>query len=179
MRGRPSPAPPAAGGLLGMLRSWVRCRAGEAPPPSADASPGAGWPAARAYAAARVLVVDDNPVNLVVISALMESRGLLPLLAADGAEAVALACEMQFDLILMDLQMPVLDGWDATAAIRRFEAASSRPAVPVVAYSSTRPEADMLAQRGLNGSLDKPCDGDALEACLQRWCPADGEGRVR
>jgi CheY-like chemotaxis protein len=119
----------------------------------------------------RVLVVDDNPVNLMVISALMESRGLVPLLAGDGAEAVALACEMHFDLILMDLQMPILDGLEATAAIRRFENTCSRPAVPVVAYSGTSPGAGVLASHGMNGSLVKPCDDRDLEDCLVRWCP--------
>ena len=60
--------------------------------------------------------MDDNPVNLMVISALLESRGLMPFLAADGAEAVALASGHHFDLILMDLQMPILDGLEATSA---------------------------------------------------------------
>lgn len=120
----------------------------------------------------RILVVDDNPVNLIVISALMEPRGLVPVLAADGAEAVALACEIHFDLILMDLQMPILDGWAATAAIRNFERTFARPAVPVVAYSSISPSAGVLASCGFNGSLDKPCDDHALEDCLIQWCPA-------
>jgi two-component system sensor histidine kinase BarA len=119
----------------------------------------------------RVLVVDDNPLNLMVMSALLESRGLVPLLAADGAEAVALACEMHFDLILMDLQMPILDGLEATAAIRRFENSRSRPAVPVVAYSSVLPGRGILADHGMNGSLTKPCEDQDLEDCLVRWCP--------
>jgi CheY-like chemotaxis protein len=118
-----------------------------------------------------VLVVDDNPVNLMLISALMEARGVLPLLAADGAEAAALACEMHFDLILMDLQMPILDGWEATAAIRRFESACSRPGVPVVAYSSTPPNARVVEARGMNGILAKPCSDQDLDDCLVRWCP--------
>jgi CheY-like chemotaxis protein len=118
-----------------------------------------------------VLVVDDNPANLLVISALLQSRGLVPLLAADGAEAATLACEVHFDLILMDLQMPILDGWDATAAIRRFEKTCSRPAVPVVAYSGMSPAARVLAAHGMNGSLAKPCDDHDLEDCLVRSCP--------
>ncbi len=87
----------------------------------------------------RVLVADEDPVNLMVISALLESREIVPLLAADGAEAVTLACERRFDLILMDLQMPILDGLGATAAIRRFETCRPRSAAPVVACSSLSP----------------------------------------
>jgi CheY-like chemotaxis protein len=71
---------------------------------------------------------------------------------------------------LMDLQMPILDGLEATTAIRRFESNRSRPSVPVVAYSSTTPGASVLAKHGLNGSLSKPCDDQQLEDCLVRWC---------
>jgi CheY-like chemotaxis protein len=117
------------------------------------------------------LVVDDNPVNLMLSSAQIESLGLVAWVAADGAEAVALARDMPFDLILMDLQMPGLDGLDATLAIRQMESACSRPSVPILAYSSLFPPASVLAAHGMNGSLVKPCDVHALEDCLVRWCP--------
>lgn len=127
---------------------------------------------ASAVPATGVLVVDDNPVNLMLMSALLEVRGIVPWLAADGAEALALACELHFDLILMDLQMPILDGLDASAAIRRFEAETSRQAVPVLAYTSMSPGARLLAAHGFSGSLPKPCSDQELEDCLLRWCPA-------
>lgn len=171
MSGSPEPGLPGPGGLLGTLRSWLLAMSGDIRPAADDpATPGAG-PNAHAYGSVRVLVADDNPVNLMLISALMESRGFVPLLAVDGAEALALACELQFDLIVMDLQMPVLDGLRATAAIRRFEMAFSRPAVPVVAYSSHPPSASVLAAHGINGSLSKPCEDRDLEDCLVQWCP--------
>ena len=88
-----------------------------------------------------------------------------------GVETFPLACEMPFDLILMDLQMPILDGLEATAAIRRFESAGSRPAVPVVAYSSVFPGGGILVDHGMNGTLAKPCEDQDLEDCLVRWCP--------
>jgi CheY-like chemotaxis protein len=117
------------------------------------------------------LVVDDNPVNLRLCSAQLESLGLVAWVAADGAEAVALARDMPFDLILMDLQMPGLDGLDATVAIRQIESACSRPAVPILAYSSLFPPASVLAAHGMNGRLAKPCEVPALDECLARWCP--------
>jgi CheY-like chemotaxis protein len=120
----------------------------------------------------RVLVADDDPVIRLVLAARLESRGVVPLLAADGAEAVAVASELPFDLILMDLQMPILDGLKATSAIRRFESTSLRPAVPVVAHSSKAPDERFLTMHGMNGCLAKPCDDQDLEDCLTRWCPA-------
>ena len=129
-------------------------------------------PAAQQAKPARVLVVDDDPVNLMLISARLKARGLVTLLAADGAEAVALACELRFDLVLMDLQMPILDGLGATLAIRRFERAMSLPAVAVIAYSSTLRPAGVLATCGIDGSLRKPPDDPELDACLLQWCAA-------
>lgn len=172
MSGFPAPGSAARSGLLGFLGSWLQAGPGEVGRPSEDLPGKTERLGTHADMPVCVLVVDDNPVNLMLISAQMKLRGLVPLQAADGAEAVALACELQFDLILMDLQMPVLDGWEATAAIRRFESARSRPAVPVVAYSSNTPGASALAAHGLNGSLAKPCGDQELEDCLLRWCLA-------
>ncbi|MDP3085994.1 MAG: response regulator [Rubrivivax sp.] len=171
MSGEFAPGAPAPSGLRGTLRSWLRTWSSEFGPLSEDLPADAGRPITHSYGSVRVLVADDNPVNLMMISALMESRGLVPVLAADGAEAVALACELQFDLILMDLQMPILDGLGATAAIRRFENTCSRSAVPVLAYSNALPGAGLIAAHGMNGSLAKPCEDHELEDCLVRWCP--------
>ncbi len=167
-----APGPRTPSGLVGMFRSWLQARSSdiwqssEVPP---IASNGPNSPDNKSV---RVLVADDNPVNLMLISDLLESRGLVPVLAADGAEAVALACELHFDLILMDLQMPILDGLRATSAIRRFETSHSQPAVPVIAYSSASPGACLLAAHGFDGSLAKPCGEQELEDCLVQWCPA-------
>lgn len=154
--------------LTSWLRAWSTQRPGSIDVPSTEIA----GPNPHSSASVRVLVVDDNPSNLEVMHALLASKGMVPMLAADGAEAVALACEMRFDLILMDLQMPILDGLEATAAIRHFENSCSQPAVPVVAYSSTVLRPGVLAKHGLNGSLAKPCDDHDLEDCLVQWCPA-------
>ena len=166
-----APGSPAPRGFLGVLRSWLLAR-----PSAENLSPAEFTTEVEAagnhpHGPTRVLVVDDNPVNLMVMSELLASRGVVPWLAADGAEALSLVCELPFDLVLMDLQMPVLDGLAATSAIRRFEIQHSRPAVPVVAYSSLAPRAGVLAAHGLNGILNKPCEDHELEDCLVQWCP--------
>ncbi len=171
MSGIPALLPPAPGSKLGALRAWLKAWSTEIWELSDDLPSEAGVRIAHFYGSVQVLVVDDNPVNLMLISTLLESRGLVPVLAADGAEAVALACELQFDLILMDLQMPILGGLEATSAIRRFERKHSRTAVPVVSYSGTPPDAGVLAKHGMNGSLSKPCGDQELEDCLVQWCP--------
>lgn len=168
----PTLASPAPRGLFGAFRSWLQVASSASSQTSAFLRTKPALPPEHSHGTVRVLVVDDNPENLMVISAMMESRGLIPLLAADGAEAVALACQHPLDFILMDLQMPVLDGLGATSAIRRFEVNSSRPAVPVIAYSSASPGAGVLAKYGLNGSLNKPCRDQELEDCLVQWCPS-------
>ena len=168
----PAPDSPAPIGLRAAFRSWLQAWSGETRLPSAGPARAASAPIAHCYGPVRVLVVDDNPQNLVEMSALLASRGLVPMLAADGAEAVALACELPFDLILMDLQMPILDGLGATAAIRRFETQHLRPAVPIVAYSGMSVGACLLATLGMSASLCKPCEDQDLEACLVQWCPA-------
>jgi CheY-like chemotaxis protein len=128
-----------------------------------------------------VLVVDDCAVNRTLTMAMLLRWGINPLLAADGAEAVALACEHAFDLILMDLQMPVLDGLAATAQIRRFDLDHARVRAAVVAYTSSPIASDSaaLSRLGLDAVLPKPCTLQSLEACLTRWCAYDLRGIAR
>jgi len=91
-----------------------------------------------------------------------------------GAEAVAVARERELDLILMDLQMPVLDGLAATKQIRAGERERCCARAPVLAYTSCVLDSDVLHQCGLDGVLEKPCSAMALQACLRRWCCPQG-----
>ena len=122
----------------------------------------------------RVLVADDNPVNLMVASEMLEYFGLQSLLAADGAQAVAIAANNRLDLILMDLQMPVLDGLGATRQIRRTEREQVRARVPVVAYTSVSGIRLQLSDFGMDGVLAKPCEMPTMRECLLRWCQPQG-----
>jgi CheY-like chemotaxis protein len=119
----------------------------------------------------RVLVADDNPSNLEDARDLLGTWGITPMVAADGAEAVSLASRRGFDVILMDLQMPLLDGLAATKQIRRFELERSCPRTPVLAYTSHAVDERLWRHCGLDGVLEKSCTAVALQAGLLRWCP--------
>lgn len=127
-----------------------------------------------------VLVVDDNPVNLLVVSEMLACCGISAMLAADGAQAAALACEHRPKLVLMDLQMPVLDGVGAAKEIRRFEHEHALPRMPIVAYTTSAMSRHALKDYGIDGVLDKPCDLPMLQRCLQAWgVSAPGRGSAR
>jgi CheY-like chemotaxis protein len=123
-----------------------------------------------------VLVADDSAANRMVAFELLSWMGIKPLLAADGAEAVALAGDVPLSLILMDLQVPVLDGYAATWQIRRFERAHARRRVPVVAYTAMDVTADqaMLRDIGIDAVLPKLGDVQALRDCVIHWCSQIG-----
>jgi CheY-like chemotaxis protein len=121
-----------------------------------------------------VLIVDNCPISRVQVGVLLQDRGVKACLASDGAEAVRLAKQTQFDLVLMDLALPVLDGVAATRQIRDFEAQEpSRRAVPIVAHTSMEVAEDSRLMRcgGLSGLLPKPASPFALDSCIERWCP--------
>jgi signal transduction histidine kinase/CheY-like chemotaxis protein len=144
--------------LKGALRA---ARAPRAPRASADAAPAAAArpaPSTAAMLGLEVLVVDDNAVNREVAVAMLEECGCRVTVAHDGHEAVQQAHAHRFDAILMDCQMPGLDGFAATAAIRHDEAERGQAAVSIVALTAnvlSRDRARCIAA-GMNGFLGKP-----------------------
>ena len=127
----------------------------------------------------RVVVAEDNPVNQLLLIHMLEKMGHLPTLARNGKEAVALASEQPCDLIFMDVQMPELDGFAATAAIRREEAASGRhtPIVAMTAYALSGDRERCLAA-GMDDYVSKPVDFAAVRRIIdevaERASPSPG-----
>ncbi|MFO1267628.1 MAG: response regulator [Rubrivivax sp.] len=126
----------------------------------------------------RVLLVEDNPINQGVAKAMLGKIGLRWELANHGAEAVDRVRETDFDLVLMDCQMPVMDGYQATAAIRALPDGRGT-ALPIVALTANAMQGDeqVCLQAGMNGFLAKPYTLATLHAMLARWLPA-GAGWV-
>jgi len=116
-----------------------------------------------------VLVVDDNAINREVAVAMLEERGCRVTLAEEGSRAVALASATAFDLILMDCQMPGLDGYAATESIRREEQAEGRPRTLIVALTANvlPRDRERCHAAGMDDILLKPFSGQELDAVLK------------
>lgn len=123
----------------------------------------------------RVLLVEDNPINQDVAQAMLSKLGLRWQLAEHGAEAVEKVRSGDFDLVLMDCQMPVMDGYEATAAIRALPGNRDK-ALPILAVTANAVQGDEQRCRdaGMNGFLSKPYSLIQLHASLSNWLPAVG-----
>ncbi len=118
----------------------------------------------------RVLLVDDSPVNLLVATTMLERCGLQVVPAEHGGQALEQLRERRFDLVLMDCQMPVLDGLAATAAWRQEEARRLLPRTPVVALTASTVDDDRARclASGMDDLLVKPFEMDELLAIVAR-----------
>lgn len=119
----------------------------------------------------RVLVVEDNPINCVVIRRLLERLGHQVDLVTDGDMAIRHVQDSQCDLVLMDVNMPGLDGLEATRRIRELD--GPRSAIPVLALTASALINDRQAclEAGMNDYLSKPISIDALRAAIEMWTP--------
>ena len=124
------------------------------------------------FAGLRVLLAEDNLVNQRVAVAVMTKLGLAPTVAANGQEALDVWAREAFDLILMDCQMPEMDGYEATRAIREREAGGRR--VPILAMTANAMPGDRerCLESGMDDYLAKPIAIRDLKDALQRWLPA-------
>ena len=118
----------------------------------------------------RILVVEDNRVNQKVIVSLLEKRGYSPELAENGAKALEAIARVRPDLILMDCQMPVLDGYETTKRLRTEEAATGRPRLTIIALTAHAldGERDKCLAAGMDDFITKPVDPTRLAAVIER-----------
>ena len=122
---------------------------------------------------ASILLVEDNEVNQEVTLAQLEEWGLSADVANNGIEALQALTRKAYDLVLMDVQMPKLDGIQATLALRKPESGVLNPRVPVVAMTAHAMEEDRqrCLEAGMDGYLSKPIDPQALRAVVARYLP--------
>jgi signal transduction histidine kinase/DNA-binding response OmpR family regulator len=118
----------------------------------------------------RVLLVDDNETNLMLGTMILESMGLEVLCAPSGEDAVATVRNEKLNMVLMDISMPGIDGFEATRQIRAFLEADELPIVALTAYASSI-EREQSEKCGMNGYLTKPIDRNELASALKKWLP--------
>jgi CheY-like chemotaxis protein len=123
----------------------------------------------------RVLVAEDNPVNALLAKSLLRREGCTVELAGSGQEALDALARSRYDLVLMDVRMPGLDGPDTT---RRLRARGDE--TPVIAVTANAFEEDRRAclEAGMNAFLTKPVDPAALRAALTRWTNRDARAKL-
>ncbi|MBO9746538.1 response regulator [Xanthomonas phaseoli pv. dieffenbachiae] len=121
----------------------------------------------------RILLVEDNPVNLLVAQKLLAVLGFEADTATDGEAALARMESTRYDMVFMDCQMPVLDGYAATRRWRAMETESGGRPVPIVAMTANAMAGDRerCLAAGMDDYLSKPVAREQLDACLQRWLP--------
>ena len=117
----------------------------------------------------RLLVVEDNEINQMVAVGILEHLGYAADVAHDGEEAVRAVGANGYAAVLMDCQMPVMDGWDATLAIRSLEDGHTRIPIIALTAAATERERQRCLDAGMDDFLTKPITPKALDAALQQW----------
>ncbi|MBI4742340.1 MAG: PAS domain S-box protein [Betaproteobacteria bacterium] len=168
---------------------WLTARLGKGQATDAESKAAQGEPAEavlqRDHRGARILLVEDDPINQEVGLMLLDDVGLTGDLASDGSEAVCLATLNDYALILMDVQMPGMDGLDATRAIRALPGRRDTPILAMTADAFAENRRACL-EAGMNDFVAKPVEPGQMYATLLRWLglrePAiqrpDGVGRL-
>ena len=118
----------------------------------------------------KILLAEDDPVNQALASDLLKLVGLKVDVVSNGQQALEQVCDGDYDLVLMDMQMPVMDGIDATRAIRGLFDAASLPILAMTANAFSDDRERCLAA-GMNDHIGKPVDPEALYEILLRWLP--------
>ncbi len=126
----------------------------------------------------RVLIAEDHPTNAAIAQAVLERAGHRPHWVGDGEAAVAAVRTERFDAVLMDLEMPTLDGAGATRRIRAAEHAAGAPRLPIIALSAHKDGELAAAAAGMDAYLRKPLHPDTLDALLARATAGELRGPI-
>ncbi len=117
----------------------------------------------------KVLVVDDNVINQKVVVQMLKRSDILPDVALDGSAALQMVKQQRYDLIFMDIQMPVMDGLEATRAIREYEAGRFRTPIIAVTANAMQGDRERCLESGMDDYLTKPVMLQQIQQALERW----------
>jgi signal transduction histidine kinase/ActR/RegA family two-component response regulator len=160
-------APPAGGACFVLTLPTLRL--GDHAAPSQDVDTAQERLSASDRPGLRILAAEDNSTNRLVLCSLLEPLGAELQVVGDGAEAVAAFAAGRFDLVLMDVQMPGMNGIDATRAIRRLEAEAGRARTPILALSANvmRHQTEEYVEAGMDGHISKPIEVAKFYAAIE------------
>lgn len=116
----------------------------------------------------RILLVDDSPINQRVGLRMLERLGYHPDVVANGAEAIAAVRRIHYDVVLMDIQMPEVDGLEATRAIRRLDLPDGQPRIIAMTAAATSADEARCRDAGMDDYVTKPVQLATLRAVLER-----------
>jgi CheY-like chemotaxis protein len=127
----------------------------------------------------RILLAEDNAVNQLIASRVLEGRGHHVTICGNGREALEWLARERFDLILMDVQMPEVDGFEAAAAIRTKEAATGGR-IPIIAMTAhaLKGDRERCLAAGMDDYVSKPIEPDTLFETIERLLPTYVEPRI-
>ena len=148
-------------------------------PPGASPAPRASVPARPEPATvlrSRLLVVDDNPVNQRVAARILEKMGYRVDVAANGLEAVNAVTRVEYAVVLMDCQMPEMDGFEATAEIRRREGSDRHTAIVAMTAAAMIGDKEKCLAAGMDAYLSKPVRADTLGTAVAHWAEVSRPG---
>jgi len=132
---------------------------------SGSIAPAAAPPRSRGH----VLVAEDNPINQRVMLILLSKLGYSTDIAADGAEALRILQDRHYDVILMDIQMPVMDGFEATQAIRNLPSEAARIPIIAVTANAFSGQREKCLESGMDDYIAKPISKEVLESTLRKY----------
>jgi CheY-like chemotaxis protein len=142
---------------------------------AADAAP----PSPDRHGPMRVLVVEDDRVNQLVVMGMLRQMGHCGDCVADGAEALEGLTRQNYDLVLMDIRMPNMDGIEATQRVRRLTDPIARIPIIALTANATTEERLRCAEAGMNDFISKPFRRAELESALEKWRPPAGDPPAR
>jgi CheY-like chemotaxis protein len=117
-----------------------------------------------------ILIAEDNPVNQKLIGMILKKLGYEPLIVGDGSQAVAALKITPFDIVLMDVQMPEMDGLEATALIRA--SLKHQPVIIALTANALHEDRDQCLAAGMDDYLSKPLEPKKLMMMLEKWYAA-------